>query len=210
MRAASPPGTGVVDVTVTSPGGTSATGPQDRFSYLPVVASISPAFGPGAGGTKVTIAGDNLCQATGADFGSAAAATFSVAKVTGQPSACVVRAASPPGTGVVDVTVTSPGGTSATGPQDRFSYLPVVASISPAFGPGAGGTKVTIAGDNLCQATGADFGSVAARFAVAKTNTAGVCVVLATSPPGTGVVDVTVTSPGGTSATGPQDQFSYQ
>ena len=186
----------------------------------PVVASISPAFGPAAGGTPpykaVTITGDNLCQATGADFGSAAAATFSVAKVTGQPSACVVRAASPPGTGVVDVTVTSPGGTSATGPQDRFSYLPVVASISPAFGPAAGGTPpykaVTITGDNLCQATGADFGSAAAAtFSVAKvTGQPSACVVRAASPPGTGVVDVTVTSPGGTSATGPQDRFSYR
>ena len=208
VLATAPPGTGVVDVTVTSPGGTSATGPQDQYSYAPIVAAISPDFGPAAGGTKVTITGDNLCQATGADFGSVAA-TFSVAR-TGKAGVCVVLATAPPGTGVVDVTVTSPGGTSATGPQDQYSYAPIVAAISPDFGPAAGGTKVTITGDNLCQATGADFGSVAATFSVARTGKAGVCVVLATAPPGTGVVDVTVTSPGGTSATGPQDHYSYQ
>ena len=210
VLATSPPGTGVADVTVASPGGTSATGPQDRFSYAPVVASISPAFGPGAGGTRVSITGDNLCQVNGVDFGSVAAASFRVGttKTTG---ACVVLATSPPGTGVADVTVASPGGTSATGPQDRFSYAPVVASISPAFGPGAGGTRVSITGDNLCQVNGVDFGSVAAAsFRVGTTKTTGACVVLATSPPGTGVADVTVASPGGTSATGPQDRFSYQ
>ena len=32
----------------------------------------------------------------------------------------------------------------------------------------------------------------------------------ATSPAGTGTVDVTVTTPGGTSATSAGDQFSYQ
>ena len=210
VTATSPPGSGVVDVTVTSPGGTSATGPQDHFSYAPVIASISPAFGPAAGRTAIRITGDNLCQVNGVDFGSAAAATFSVA-TTSTRGVCVVTATSPPGSGVVDVTVTSPGGTSATGPQDHFSYAPVIASISPAFGPAAGGTTIKITGDNLCQVNGVDFGSAAAaRFAVATTSTRGVCVVKATSPPGSGVVDVTVTSPGGTSATGPQDHFSYQ
>jgi hypothetical protein len=87
---------------------------------------------------------------------------------------------------------------------------PVVTSITPAFGPGAGGTTVRIAGNNLCQATGVNFGPVAAaRFGVSVPDK-GVCGMLATSPPGTGIVDITITSPGGTSATGSQDQFSYQ
>lgn len=88
---------------------------------------------------------------------------------------------------------------------------PVIVSISPAFGPGAGRTTVRITGDNLCQVSGVDFGAAAAaRFAVSSPSSTGACTVLATSPPGSGVVDVTVTSPGGTSATGPQDRFSYQ
>jgi streptogramin lyase len=125
VHAVSPPGTGVVDVTVTSPGGTSATGSQDQFSYQPEVTSISPAFGPGAGGTPIGITGDNLCQVTGVNFGSAPATAFKVtepAPVKGIKQPCTVRAVSPPGTGIVDVTLTSPGGTSATGSQDQFSY----------------------------------------------------------------------------------------
>ena len=95
MAATSPPGTGVVDVTVTSPSGTSATGPQDQFTYAPVVASIAPAFGPATGGTRVMITGDNLCQATGVDFGSAAAAQ-PPASAQWHPSACALAATSPP------------------------------------------------------------------------------------------------------------------
>ena len=208
LRAVSPPGTGLVDVTVTSPGGTSATGSQDQFSYAPVVTSISPAFGPGTGKTPIGIKGDNFCQATGVNFGSVAAAAFKVgARSNG---VCSLRAVSPPGTGLVDVTVTSPGGTSATGSQDQFSYAPVVTSISPAFGPGTGKTPIGIKGDNFCQATGVNFGSVAAAAFKVGARSNGVCSLRAVSPPGTGLVDVTVTSPGGTSATGSQDQFSYQ
>jgi hypothetical protein len=72
------------------------------------------------------------------------------------------------------------------------------------------GTSVTIKGENLRQATGVDFGSVAAASFAVGTGTRPLCAVVATSPPGTGLMDVTVTSPGGTSATGPQDHFSYQ
>jgi hypothetical protein len=111
----------VVDVTVTGPGGTSPTGAQDRFSYAPAVTSIAPTFGPASGGTTVTIDGNNLCKASAVLFGSVPAASFSFGKTAvGFP--CTITAVSPPGTGVVDVTVTGPGGTSPTGAQDRFSY----------------------------------------------------------------------------------------
>jgi streptogramin lyase len=218
VHAASPPGTGAVDVTLTSPGGTSATGSQDQFSYQPAITSISPAFGPGAGGTPVRIKGDNLCQVTGVNFGTVPAASFGVSQPApekGIKQPCTVHAVSPPGTGVVDVTLTSPGGTSATGSQDQFSYQPAITSISPAFGPGAGGTPIGISGDNLCQVTGVNFGPVPAEaFRILEpAPEKGIkqpCTMRAVSPPGTGVVDVTLTSPGGTSATGSQDQFSYQ
>ena len=75
--------------------------------------------------TPIGITGDNLCQVTGVNFGSAPATAFKVtepAPVKGIKQPCTVRAVSPPGTGVVDVTLTSPGGTSATGSQDQFSY----------------------------------------------------------------------------------------
>ena len=86
----------------------SATAPS-----LPTVTAISP-----AGGTVVTITGSNLTGATVVAFGGNAA---SVVIVT---SATQVTAAAPPGlAGTVDVTVTTPGGTSTTSSGDQFTYL---------------------------------------------------------------------------------------
>ena len=209
VSAVSPPGTGVVDVTVTDPGGTSLTGPQDHFSYTPVVTSISPTFGPGRGGTTVTVSGNNLCDVSAVHFGTVSSHATVIHPPTG--SVCTVSAVSPPGTGVVDVTLTDPGGISLTGPQDDFSYTPAVTSISPTFGPAHGQTTVTISGNNLCDVSAAHFGpnpSPSVRVTPPPRGSS-VCTVSAVSPPGTAVVDVTLTDPGGTSLTGPQDDFSY-
>ena len=89
-----------------------------------------------------------------------------------------------------------------TGP---FSDAPHVDYINPTNGPAAGGTAVVITGTNLTGVTGVNFGSVpAASFSVVT-----VGMINATSPPGFGTVDVTVTSISGISATGPGDQFTY-
>ena len=206
ITATSPAGTGVVDVTVVTPGGTSpANIPGDQFSYVaaPTVTGISPASGPLAGSTSVTIMGTGFTGATAVDFG-ATAATNVVVK-----SATQITATSPAGTGVVDVTVVTPGGTSpANIPADQFSYVaaPTVTGISPASGPLAGSTSVTITGTGFTGATAVNFGTTAATNVVVKSATQ----ITATSPAGTGVVDVTVVTPGGTSpANIPADQFSY-
>ena len=53
-----------------------------------------------------------------------------------------VTADSLPGTGVVDVTLTSTSGMSvASPPGDQFTYGPTVSSVSPRSGPIAGGTQ---------------------------------------------------------------------
>ncbi|MGC8201002.1 IPT/TIG domain-containing protein, partial [Salmonella enterica] len=69
-------------------------------------------------------------------FGATAATGFTV------NSASQITATSPAGTGTVDVSVTTAGGTSATSAADQFTYVaaPTVSSISPTSGPGAGGT----------------------------------------------------------------------
>ena len=205
--AASPAGTGTVDVTVTTAGGTSATGSADRFTYTaapppaPAVTGVSPASGPAAGGTAVTVTGSNLAGGTVA-FGSAAATGVSC-------SASSCTAASPAGTGTVDVTVTTAGGTSAASSADRFTYTaapppaPAVTGVSPASGPAAGGTAVTVTGSNLAGGTVA-FGSAAATGVSCSASS---CT--AASPAGTGTVDVTVTTAGGTSAASSADRFTY-
>jgi hypothetical protein len=81
---------------------------------------------------------------------------------------------------------------------------PVVTSISPASGAAAGGTAVTVSGSNLSGAS-VSFGT---KPATAASCAADSCT--ATSPPGSGTVDVTVHTAGGTSATSTADQFTYQ
>jgi hypothetical protein len=199
ITAISPAGSGVVDVTVTTPGGTSAIKAADQFSYVPDVTSISPTSGPGAGGTSVTITGDGFTGATAVMFGTTAASSFTV------NSATSITASSPVGSGVVDVTVTTAGSTSATSAVDQFSYVPDVTSISPTSGPGVGGTSVTITGDGFVGATAVTFGTTAASSFSVNSATS----ITASSPAGSGIVDVTVTTLGGTSSTSVADQFSF-
>jgi hypothetical protein len=64
---------------------------------------------------------------------------------------------------------------------------------------------VTITGSYLAGATAVRFGPVpVAGFTVVDDST-----ITATSPPGSGTIDVTVTTPGGTSPSSTADQFSY-
>jgi N-acetylneuraminic acid mutarotase len=80
----------------------------------PVVTGVSPSTGPAAGGTAVTVTGTNLTGGSVA-FGGVAATGVSCTA-----SSC--SATSPAGSGTVNVTVTTAGGTSATSAADEFSY----------------------------------------------------------------------------------------
>ena len=80
-----------------------------------------------------------------------------------------------------------------------------VTAVSPAAGPSAGGTEVTITGSNFTGATGVYFGTTPATNVIINSN----AQITATSPAGSGTVDVRVTGPGGTSTTSPADQFTY-
>src|SRR5206468_10862873 len=81
---------------------------------------------------------------------------------------------------------------------------PTVTGISPASGPSTGGTNVTITGTGFSGATSVSFGQTPTKFSVTS-NTQ----ITASSPVGSGVVDVTVKTPGGPSATSSADQFTY-
>ncbi len=167
----------------------------------PTVTSLSPTSGSTSGGTAVTITGTNLAGATGVDFGSV------TAKINSDTDT-QITATSPAGTaGTVDVTVVTPGGTSATSSADQFTYVapPAVTGISPKSGSTSGGTSVTITGTGFTGATLVDFGTVAASSFTVTSATQ----IMATSPAGTGTVNVTVVALGGTSATSSADQFSY-
>jgi Tol biopolymer transport system component len=81
-----------------------------------------------------------------------------------------------------------------------------VTGVSPGQGPAAGGTTVTITGRGFGPAAAVRFGSVRAANVVVTSSTS----LTATSPAGSGTVDVTVTTSRGTSATSPADRFTYQ
>lgn len=125
----------LVDVEVCSVTACSLNPPADYF-YLyppgnPVVTSVSPTSGPAAGGTAVTISGQNLGCVTGVFFGKVAAETFSNQQaLLDCGSTTAVNATSPPGKSgsKVKVTVTTvesdytgsgPSKSSAT-----FTYTP--------------------------------------------------------------------------------------
>jgi alpha-tubulin suppressor-like RCC1 family protein len=171
-----------------------AFGPQ-----IPAVTGVTPTFGPAAGGTSVTIKGQNFHEVTAVKFG-ATSVLFTVI------TANEITATSPAGTGIVDVTVTTAAGVSADNPADRFSYLPTVSSVSPAKGPQAGGTSVTITGTNFVEVTAVKFGANNATSFTVTSSTS----ITATSPAGFGPRDVTVTTAGGTSATSSADVFTYE
>ena len=206
ITAVSPAGVSMVDVRVTTPGGTSPTVSADLFIYTgnsmaPCVTGVSPSSGPGAGGTSVTVTGTNFTGATAVDFGSTAAAIFSV-----DSSTQITVPSSPAGAGTVDVTVTNPNGTSPAGSADRFAYAPTVTGVTPNGGPAAGGTSVTIAGTGFTGATAVEFGSAPAASFTVDSSTQ----ISAVSPAGSGgTVDVTVTASGLTSATGNGDLFTF-
>ena len=167
----------------------------------PSITHIEPREGPTAGGTTVTIKGSGFTESSTVRFGSAEAADVEVESPTR------IKATSPAGTDLVNVTVTNINGTSATGPTDWFDYVapPTVNSVAPGEGPVAGGTAVTITGSDFKAPATVRFGSLHAVGVEVESPTR----IKATSPADTGTVNVTVTTVGGPSATGPGDRFSY-
>ncbi len=202
---APPQAAGTVDVTVTAAGGSSLAGVADQFSYLPVpvITGIAPNAGASGGGTSVTITGTGFTGATAVSFGAAAAVGFTVVSDT------ELTATAPAGAiGSVDVSVATPGGTSAAVTADRYTYAPApaITNIVPAAGPASGGTAVTIAGTGFTGATAVSFGNQAAPAFTVHSATQ----ITATAPAqAASTVDVTVTTPGGTSPAVAADQYSY-
>jgi hypothetical protein len=120
------------------------------FGPSPVLRSVSPDKGPAAGGTTVTITGSNFTGASAVHFGTAEAASFEV------QSPNTITAVTPPGAGVVDVTVTTAYGASSTGTFDRFTY--VAANSSSKTTTRASGTATTTTTAATATATGGVLG----------------------------------------------------
>jgi hypothetical protein len=148
---------GTVDVTVTTPAGTSAVNTADRFTYtgeaqpldggpVPVVSEVAPREGPAAGFGEVQVKGQHLlgegastcvsCAGVVVRFGSVA-----VPVLEGSQGELGVVFPPQQAAGPVDVTVTTLAGTSAPVEGARFDYLaPPLTPAAPATSPAPSAT----------------------------------------------------------------------
>ncbi|WP_198165410.1 IPT/TIG domain-containing protein, partial [Nocardia fusca] len=182
----SPRGTGTVQLTVTTSGGTS-NGLAYTYIPAPSLATVLPNVGLEAGGAIVVLTGTALSTTSAVTFGGTPATSFTV------DSATQITAVAPAGTGTVQVTVTSAGGTS-NGVAYTYVGIPSLTAVLPNTGPEIGGTTVVLAGINLTGATAVNFGPTpAASFTVDSA-----LQITAVAPAGTGTVQVSTTTAGGT------------
>lgn len=196
-------GTYNVSVAATNTNGsgpTASSGCVTKVLVAPALTSLSVTSGPAPGGSNLSITGTSFTGATAVKFGTTDAASFTVTSDT------QITAIAPQGSGAVDVTVTAPGGTTATSSADQFTYLSAAPgyTVSPNFGPGGGSTKVTITATQLSQVTDAQFGDTTIQAANFTSQVAGKIVL--TSPAGTGNVEIVLDTPAGNVVAG---SFSY-
>ncbi|MCW2787554.1 MAG: cell surface receptor protein [Marmoricola sp.] len=171
----------------------------------PTVASISPASGPLAGGTTLTLNGTGLAGVTSVSFANTSASVIHVVSDT------QITVTSPPATspGPVPVTVTSPQGSST---PVTFTYtppyrppLPEIVSVLPSSGYRGGGDTVIVTGGFFTGATQVLVGATAATFHVVDAEH----IQLVTPAHALGPVHIQVVTPAGSSAPGATDQFVY-
>ena len=199
-----------VNVSVTTPYGTSTVAYGYGYYLPPTVTGLSQSSGPLGGGTWLTITGTNLEDVPAVDFGpNVAIPNYYFTNDT------QIQLFVPAGSqGTVDVQVLGLGGLSLATPADQFTYVaaPVVTNVSPNAGPDGGGTSVTVYGTGLDNASSVVFndgqGDVFPAAIVTGSNSDNQIVV--TSPDAySGTYDIIVTTNGGTSYTSPADQFTY-
>lgn len=164
----------------------------------PSVTQVAPAMAPA--GAAVTITGVGFTGATAVHFGSIPA-TFTPS--SSSPSTGLI-ATVPSGSGTVDVTVTTPVGTSTAVPGDEFTFL-AVTGVSPPSGQAP--LTVTILGSGFVAGeTAVSFGGVAGTSVSVASGGTQLTTAL---PSGTGVADVTVTVAGVSSPAVASEQFTF-
>ncbi|MGH9109985.1 MAG: IPT/TIG domain-containing protein [Acidimicrobiales bacterium] len=215
---------GTVDVTVSGPGGSSATSPADEFTYRVTNAtyaiSLTASSTSPATGVPVTLTatanrdigptpyGMSIVDASTGTIISHAGSGSSFGVDVSQSSPMVQRyVAEVDNSGGTNIQANSPpvivtwSGTPPPPPPPS----PTVSGVSPPSGPAAGGTTVTVTGTGFAAGDTVAFGSTGAT----SVSVASPSSLSAVAPVGTGTVDVTVTGPGGTSTTGTADRFTY-
>lgn len=170
----------------------------------PSVRAVTPRGGDAGGGNTVTVFGTGFVTGlTSVDFGANPASGVTVL------SATKLTAVAPAGAvGMVDVTVATPDGTSATSAADQYVYGPPgVTAVTPNTGPPAGGNTVTISGSGFVPGARVQFGS--GHISPSVTYLSGT-ELQAVAPAGSaGHAHVRVSTAGGTSAVTSGNLYVY-
>ena len=193
---------GAQSVIVSTPNGSNVA--NTLFTYTmsnPVLSSISPTSGVVTGGTVVTLTGSGFTGATGVTIGGVTTAftvvndtTITLTTLTGTIVGALPIVVTTP-VGVTDGTVMF---TFNSGTIPVTGLAPTISSISPASGPVAGGTFVTLTGSGFTGATSVSIGGVSATSFNVVNDTS----ITATTGAGivTGLQSVLVTNAVGTNA----------
>ena len=157
----------VADIGVTISGNTLLTTRTFSDTWInktpvPTITSVSPNYGPLAGGTAITITGTNLTGAYSVTVDGVALTSVNVASATS------ITAVTPAGTAGQKSVLVKTVATSAvtTAPASNFAYItaPVITTISPASGStniGGGNTKVTFTGSSFLSTTSIKLNNLA-------------------------------------------------
>jgi hypothetical protein len=173
-------------------------------NMAPTITQIEPVVAQGAGGIRVVITGRQFFNASAVMFGDVSAGSVSVDR----NGTRIVVYAPPQEAGTVNVSVTTPGGTSAPVPASQFTYeKPSIAVLMTTTGSTNGRTWVRIIGKGLAGTSSVLFGGVPSPYFVAHHGGTEVSTI---SPPDTpGTVSITVVTPGGVASTSGFDDFTY-
>ncbi|MBI3817044.1 MAG: IPT/TIG domain-containing protein, partial [Planctomycetes bacterium] len=191
---------GVRDIHITTQFGTATLSAGFEYIATPILSAISPNFGTILGGTNVTITGANFIGVASVTIGGLPLGNINIVtptKITGM---------TPPGAlGLSDVKITAAGGVATL--AGGFTYLkaiPFIHAVLPMSGPNAGGTPVTITGENFVNVSSVTIGGVPLLGVNVQTLT----TITGVTPPGVqGAKDIVVVSSLGTATL--KNGFTY-
>ncbi len=205
LTVTSPAGSsGLALVQVTTAGGTSAGSPSIDFNYIapPTITGIDRDAAREAGGTTVNVFGSGFSQSGLIVRVGGTVVSGPIVQDDGR-----ITITTPAGSGKVSISVSTDFGTSADTPADDFTYVPppVITGLSPNRSIANVVHIVTISGRNLTDATLVMFGSDPAAITSVSATEIEVTAIGSAE----GVVDVSVTTPYGTSANTAADDFTF-
>jgi DNA-binding beta-propeller fold protein YncE len=212
LTATAPEGTGTVSLTVATSAGTSAPA---EFTYVPPggvggidgITYCEHLGYPGDAGLALTPAVLHKGVITGPD---ASYENWACVSSAGAETLWTVAAAAPSENGSCQFQYATPDVyATPESPDNAYSWNcyedPTVAGVVPKQGAAAGGAAVAITGTNFSRASTVKFGATPARSVTYNSPTS----LTATSPAGSGTVDVRVTNYNGTSPASGSDRFNY-